>query len=184
EDAGMTSGCGMSAGATAFRLGLRGMTDEAEADIVERDVRLAGENKAQLHVAHISTAAALKAVRRGKRERLRVSCEITPHHFVLLDEDAGEYDMNFKMNPPLRARADREAMLAALADGAIDAIASDHAPHALHEKNVEFDRAPFGVIGLETALGLAISKLHVERRIPMTRMVELMSANPARIFGL
>jgi len=184
EDTRMTSGCVMSAGATAFRLGLRGMTDEAEADIVERDVRLAGENKAQLHVAHISTAAALKAVRRGKRERLRVSCEITPHHFVLLDEDAGEYDTNFKMNPPLRARADREAMLAALADGAIDAIASDHAPHAIHEKNVEFDHAPFGITGLESVLGLAIGELHVKKQLSLTRIIELLSANPARIFSM
>jgi len=184
EDTRATTGASMHAGANAFRLGLRGMSAAAEAEIVERDVKLATETRGQLHVAHISTAAALKAVRRGKRERVRVTCEITPHHFVLTDADVGAYNSNCKMNPPLRSAADREAMLAALADGAIDAIASDHAPHAPHEKNVEFDRAPFGVIGLETALGLAISKLHVERRIPMTRMVELMSANPARIFGL
>lgn len=184
EDTRATAGASMHSGATAFRLGLRGMSAAAEAEIVERDVKLATETRGQLHVAHISTAAALKAVRRGKRERARVTCEITPHHFVLTDADVGAYNSNCKMNPPLRSAADREAMLAALADGAIDAIASDHAPHAPHEKNVEFDRAPFGVIGLETALGLAISKLHVERRIPMTRMVELMSANPARIFGL
>jgi len=184
EDTRATAGASMHSGATAFRLGLRGMSAAAEAEIVERDVKLATETRGQLHVAHISTAAALKAVRRGKRERVRVTCEITPHHFVLTDADVGAYNSNCKMNPPLRSAADREAMLAALADGAIDAIASDHAPHAPHEKNVEFDRAPFGVIGLETALGLAISKLHVERRIPMTRMVELMSANPARIFGL
>ena len=184
EDTRATAGASMHSGATAFRLGLRGMSAAAEAEIVERDVKLATETRGQLHVAHISTAAALKAVRRGKRERARVTCEVTPHHFVLTDADVGAYNTNCKMNPPLRSAADREAMLAALADGAIDAIASDHAPHAPHEKNVEFDRAPFGVIGLETALGLAISKLHVERRIPMTRMVELMSANPARIFGL
>ena len=184
EDTRMTAGCVMNAGPTAFRLGLRGMTAEAEAEIVERDVRLAGETKAHLHVAHISTAAALKQLRRGKRERLRVTTEITPHHFVLLDENIGEYDANFKMNPPLRSRADREAMLAALADGAIDAIACDHAPHALHEKNVEFDRAPFGITGLETALGLAIGELHVRRQLSLARLVELLSTNPARIFNL
>jgi len=184
EDTHMTAGCTMNAGPTAFRLGLRGMTAEAEAEVVERDIRLASETKAHLHVAHISTAAALKAVRRAKRERLRVSCEITPHHFVLLDEDVGNYDTNFKMNPPLRSRDDREAMLVALADGAIDAIASDHAPHAIHEKNVEFDRAPFGITGLETALGLAIGELHVRKQISLARIVELLSTNPARIFSL
>jgi dihydroorotase len=184
EDTRVTAGASMHAGATAFRLGLRGMNAAAEAEMVERDVKLAAETRGQLHVAHISTAAALKAVRRGKRERARVTCEITPHHFALTDEAVGAYNTDCKMNPPLRSAADREAMLAALADGAIDAIASDHAPHAPHEKNVEFDRAPFGVIGLETALGLTISKLHVERRIPMTRIVELLSTNPARIFGL
>ncbi|HEV2112799.1 MAG TPA: dihydroorotase [Terriglobales bacterium] len=184
EDTRMTSGCVMNAGPTAFRLGLRGMTAEAEAEVVERDVRLAGETKAHLHVAHISTAATLKQVRRGKRERLRVTCEITPHHFVLIDENVRDYDANFKMNPPLRSRADREAMLAALADGAIDAIASDHAPHAIHEKNVEFDRAAFGITGLETALGLAIDELHAKRQMSLTRIVELFSTNPARIFSL
>ncbi|MFI5087950.1 MAG: dihydroorotase family protein, partial [Terriglobales bacterium] len=137
-----------------------------------------------LHVAHLSTAAALKAVRRGKRDHIHVTCEVTPHHFTLLDENVGEYDSNFKMNPPLRSAADREALLAALADGAIDAIATDHAPHAVHEKEVEFDRAPFGIIGLETALALAITRLHREKNIPLRRLVELLSTNPARIMNL
>ncbi len=138
----------------------------------------------RLHVAHVSTAAALKAVRRGKRDRVRVTCEATPHHFSLIDEDVGEYDSNFKMNPPLRSSADREALLAAIADGAVDAIATDHAPHAAHEKQVEFDRAPFGVIGLETALALAITRLHRQRNIPLRRLVELLSTNPAKIMNL
>lgn len=184
EDTRLTSGCVMNAGASAFRLGLRGMGDQPEASVVERDVRLAAETRGHLHVAHISTAAALKSVRRGKRERVHVTCEVTPHHFTLIDEDIMDYDTRFKMNPPLRSRADREAIVAALADGAIDAIASDHAPHAAHEKNVEFDRAPFGITGLETALALAITKLHLERRLPLVRIVELMSTNPARIFNL
>jgi len=184
EDTRVTQGCVMNAGAAAVRLGLRGMPAEAEAGVVERDIRLAGQTKAHLHVAHISTLAALKAVRRGKRERVRVTCEITPHHFVLTDEDVGDYNTNTKMNPPLRSHADREAMLAALADGGIDCIATDHAPHASHEKNVEFDRAPFGITGLETALGLAITKLHVEKKIPLTRIVELLSSNPAKLLGL
>jgi dihydroorotase len=184
EDTRLTQGCVMNTGAAAVRLGLRGMPAEAEASVVERDIRLAGQTKAHLHVAHISTLAALKAVRRGKRERVRVTCEITPHHFVLTDEDVGDYNTYAKMNPPLRSHADREAMLAALADGGIDCIATDHAPHAAHEKNVEFDRAPFGITGLETALGLAITKLHVEKKIPLARIVELLSSNPAKLIGL
>ncbi len=184
EDTRQTKGCVMNAGATAVRLGLRGMPAEAEAGVVERDIRLAAQTKAHLHVAHISTLAALKAVRRGKRERVHVTCEITPHHFVLTEEDVGDYNTHAKMNPPLRSHADREAMLAALADGGIDCIATDHAPHAAHEKNVEFDRAPFGITGLETALGLVITKLYIEKKIPLTRIVELLSTNPARLIGL
>ncbi|MFZ0950410.1 MAG: amidohydrolase family protein, partial [Candidatus Sulfotelmatobacter sp.] len=112
------------------------------------------------------------------------SCEVTPHHFTLLDQDVGEYNTNFKMNPPLRSAADREAILVALADGTVDAIATDHAPHATHEKQVEFERAAFGITGLETALALAITKLHREHKIPLTRIVELFTAGPARVFDL
>jgi dihydroorotase len=135
-------------------------------------------------VAHLSTSDALKAVRRGKRAKARVTCEVTPHHFVLLDEDVGEYNTNFKMNPPLRSATDREAILVALADGTVDAIATDHAPHASHEKQVEFEHAAFGITGLETALALAITKLHRENKIPLTRIVELLTAGPARVFDL
>jgi dihydroorotase len=184
EDCRMTEGSAMNAGLTAFRLGLRGWPAEAESSIVERDIRLAAETKARYHVAHLSTAAALRAVRKAKRDHLRVSCEITPHHFTLLDEDVGKYDTNFKMNPPLRAREDREALLAGLADGAVDCVATDHAPHAAHEKNQEFDRAPFGITGLETALGLCVSVLHYRHNIPLQRIVELLSAGPARVMGL
>ncbi len=184
EDTRLTAGATMNDGPMAFRLGLRGMPAEAESRIVERDIELARAAQAHLHVAHLSTAAALKAVRRGKRDHIHVTCEVTPHHFTLLDENIGEYDSNFKMNPPLRSAADREALLAALADGAIDAIATDHAPHAEHEKQVEFDRAPFGIIGLETALALAITRLHREKNIPLRRLVELLSTNPGRIVNL
>lgn len=184
EDTRLTEGCPMNDGPTAFRLGLRGWKSEAEAAIVERDVELARQTGAQLHVAHISTAGALKAVRRGKRNRSKVSCEITPHHFTLIDENVGEYDTNCKMNPPLRSAADREALLVGLTDGSIDAIATDHAPHAPHEKDVEFDRARFGIIGLETALGLAITHLQRARKLPLARIVELFATNPARIAGL
>jgi dihydroorotase len=167
EDCRMTKGSVMNSGPAAFRLGLRGWPVEAESGIIERDIRLAAETKARYHVAHLSTAA-----------------EITPHHFTLLDEDVGEYDTNYKMNPPLRSREDREALLAGLADGAVDCVATDHAPHAAHEKNQEFDRAPFGITGLETALGLCVSVLHYRHNIPLRRIVELLSANPARVMGL
>src|SRR6266849_3325858 len=185
EDTRATEGCSMNDGPTAFRLGLRGMKASAEASIVDRDVQLAQQfSGARLHVAHLSTADALKAVRRGKRSKAHVTCEVTPHHFTLTDESIGEYDTNFKMNPPLRSASDREALLVALADGTVDAIATDHAPHAPHEKIIEFERALFGIIGLETALGMAITRLHREQKIPLARIVELFTAGPARVVGL
>ena len=185
EDTRVTENCSMHAGPTSFRLGLRGMTAVAEASIVDRDVNLAQQiREARLHVAHLSTADALKAVRRGKRAKARVTCEVTPHHFTLIDENVGEYDTNFKMNPPLRSGADREAILVALADGTVDAIATDHAPHAAHEKQVEFERASFGITGLETAMALAITQLHREHKVPLSRIVELFTAGPARVFDL
>ena len=185
EDTRLTENCSMHAGPTSFRLGLRAMPAAAEALIVDRDVTLAQQiRESRLHVAHLSTAEALKAVRRGKRAKARVTCEVTPHHFTLIDENVGEYDTNFKMNPPLRSAADREAIIVALADGTIDAIATDHAPHASHEKQVEFERASFGITGLETALALAITKLHSEHKISLPRLVELFTAGPARVFDL
>lgn len=185
EDTRMTANCSMHAGARSFRLGLRGMTAAAEASIVERDVQLAMQiPNARLHVAHLSTADALRAVRRGKRAKARVTFEVTPHHFVLSDEDMRDYDSNYKMNPPLRSPSDREAILVALADGSVDAIATDHAPHAAHEKEMEFERAAFGITGLETALALAITRLHVAKRIPLQRIVELFTSGPARCFDL
>src|SRR6202041_2425243 len=185
EDTRLTENASMNEGPTSFRLGLRGMPAAAEANIVDRDVALAQQiRESRLHVAHLSTSDALKAVRRGKRAKARVTCEVTPHHFTLLDENVGEYDTNFKMNPPLRAASDREAILVALADGTVDAIATDHAPHALHEKQVEFERAAFGITGLETALALAITKLHREHKIPLNRIVDLFTAGPARVFDL
>ena len=185
EDTRMTERCSMNDGPTSFRLGLRGMKAAAESSIVERDVQLAQQfTGARLHVAHLSTADALKAVRRGKRSKSRVTCEVTPHHFALTDQDVGDYDTNFKMNPPLRSAEDREAMVVALADGTVDAIATDHAPHALHEKIIEFERAAFGITGLETALGLAVTCLYRDHKIPLGRIVELFTAGPARVFSL
>jgi dihydroorotase len=184
EDTRLTAGGQLHDGPTAFRLGLRGMPAAAETTIVERDIELARVTGAHLHVAHVSAASAIEAIRRGKRQGVRVTCEVTPHHFTLADSDLSGYDTRFKMNPPLRSAADREALWAGLADGTVDAIATDHAPHAMHEKLVEFDRAPFGVIGLETALALAITVLHRGRHLPLRRIVELLSANPARLFKL
>jgi dihydroorotase len=185
EDTRMTEHCSMNDGPTSFRLGLRGMKAAAEGSIVERDVQLAQQfTGTRLHVAHLSTADALKAVRRGKRSKARITCEVTPHHFSLIDADVAEYDTNFKMNPPLRSASDREAILVALADGTVDAIATDHAPHAPHEKIIEFERALFGVTGLETALALAITRLHREHRIPLARIVELFTAGPARVVDI
>lgn len=185
EDTRQTKDSSMNESATSFRLGLRGMSDMAEAAIVDRDVQLAQQfNGARLHVAHLSTAEALKSVRRGKRNRARVTCEVTPHHFALTDADVRDYDTNFKMNPPLRSAADHEALLVALADGTVDAIATDHAPHAAHEKIIEFERAAFGITGLETALGLAITVLHLRRKISLSRIVELLTSGPARVIDL
>jgi dihydroorotase len=185
EDTRLTEHGSMHEGRTSFRLGLRGMSSAAEANIVDRDVHLAQQiRESRLHVAHLSTSEALKAVRRGKRARARVTCEVAPHHFTLIDKDVGEYDTNFKMNPPLRSASDCEAILVALADGTVDAIATDHAPHASHEKQVEFERAAFGITGLETALALAITRLHRDHRIPLSRIVELFTSGPARVFDL
>lgn len=185
EDTRMTENCSMNDGPTSFRLGLRGMKAVAESSVVERDIQLAQQfTGARIHVAHISTADALKAVRRGKRGKARVTCEVTPHHFSLIDADVGDYNANCKMNPPLRSIADREAIVVGLTDGTIDAIATDHAPHATHEKIIEFERALFGITGLETALALAITRLHREHKIPLTRIVELFTAGPARVIDL
>jgi dihydroorotase len=185
EDTRMTEGASLNEGRVSFRLGLHGMKAEAEASIIERDAHLAQQfTGARLHVAHLSTAEGLKAVRKGKRGKARITCEVTPHHFALIDADVGDYNTYCKMNPPLRAPEDREALLAALADGTIDAIATDHAPHAAHEKDVEFERALFGITGLETALGLAITQLHRDRKIPLARIVDLFTAGPARVVGL
>ena len=184
EDSRHTAGCSMNLGPTSFRLGLRGMPGSAESDIVRRDIALARETGAHVHVAHISTEDAMEAVRQAKKAGIRATAEVTPHHFTLVDENVGEFDTHYKMNPPLRSVADRDAMIAGIVDGTIDAIATDHAPHAFHEKQVEFERAAFGIIGLETALPIAITALHHHFQLPLWRIVELLSSNPARVFSL
>ncbi len=184
EDTNVTVGCSMNCGATSFRLGVHGMPNSAESSIVERDIKLARETKGHVHVAHLSTHEALEAVRRAKKAKLRVTAEVTPHHFTLIDENVGEFDTNYKMNPPLRSAADRDALIAGILDGTIDAIATDHAPHAFHEKQVEFERAAFGIAGLETALPIVLTVLHHHFKLPLWRIVELLATNPARIFSL
>ena len=187
EDTRMTKGASMNLGPVSFKLGLRGMAPEAESSVVERDIRLVAELREMhphLHVAHTSTAAAVNAVRQARRNGLRVTCEVAPHHFLLTEEHVGLYDTHAKMNPPLRSAADRDAMIEGLLDGVVDAIATDHAPHAQHEKEVEFEYAPNGITGLETALGLSIRWLHREWKMPLGRVLGLMSAQPAALLGL
>ena len=186
EDTRLTAGCSMNAGPLSFRLGLRGMTVEAESEIVRRDLALLREIertehlRPHLHVQHVSTARALTAIREAKCQGLHVTCEVAPHHFTLTEEAVANYDTNAKMNPPLRSEADRQAVIEALLDGTVDAIATDHAPHTRDEKEVEFERAPNGITGLETALGLALRVLHRQHGMPLTRIIALMSSNPAR----
>ena len=165
-------------------LGLRGIPGAAEEVMVERDVTLAGLTRGRVHIAHLSAAGSLRAVRSGKDRGIQVTCEVTPHHFVLTDEALRGYDTNVKMNPPLRAAADVAAMLEGLADGTVDAIATDHAPHHADEKAVEFDRAPFGITGLETAVSMALDRLVHRGVVTIARLVELLSVNPARILSV
>jgi dihydroorotase len=183
EDVSLAHGAVMREGVTSTRLGLRGMPAAAESVCVARDVQLAELTGARLHIAHLSARASLELVRGAKKRGLKASCEVTPHHFTLIDEDV-QYDSRFKMNPPLAAREDRDALLAGLADGTVDAIATDHAPHEPALKDVEFDRAPFGILGFETALALALEQLVQSGRITLMRMVELFTTGPARVLGM
>jgi dihydroorotase len=171
-------------GAVAASLGLRGIPGAAEAITASRDILLAEMTGGHVHIAHMSAWTTLEAVRQGKRRGVKVTCEVCPHHFTLTDDLlAGPvpYDTDAKMNPPLREARDRDAMIAGIVDGTVDAIATDHAPHHHDEKNVEFDRAPFGIVGLETAVSLTLDRLVHPGLIALSRMVELLSVNPARI---
>jgi dihydroorotase len=171
----------------ASALGLRGIPGEAESIMALRDISLAELTRGVVHIAHMSARQTLDAVRYGKSRGARVTCEVTPHHFVLTDEMLKApiaYDTNVKMNPPLREAADRDAMLAGIADGSVDVIATDHAPHHADEKHVEFDRAPFGITGLETAVSLCFDRLVHAGIVSIARLVELLSVNPARILNV
>ena len=183
EDVSLAAGAVMRDGITSARLGLPGMPAAAESVCVARDVQLADLTGARLHIAHLSAKASLEQVRWAKQRGLRVTCEVTPHHFTLIDEDV-QYDSRYKMNPPLAACEDRKALLAGLADGAVDAIATDHAPHEPALKDVEFDRAPFGILGFETALALALEQLVHTKALSLSRLVELFTTGPARVLGI
>ena len=183
EDVSLAAGAVMREGVTSTRLGLRGMPAAAESVCVARDVQLAQLTEARLHVAHLSAKGSLEQVCAAKAQGLRVSCEVTPHHFTLIDEDV-KYDSRFKMNPPLASREDRDALIAGIADGAVDVIATDHAPHEPALKDVEFDRAPFGILGFETAIALTLEQLVHTRKISLARMVELFTTGPARVLGM
>ena len=171
-------------GPVAASLGLRGIPGVAEAITAGRDILLAEMTGGHIHIAHMSAWTTIEAVRQGKSRNVNVTCEVCPHHFTLTDDLLAEpiaYDTNAKMNPPLREVKDRDAMIAGIVDGTVDVIATDHAPHHYDEKNVEFDRAPFGIVGLETAISITLDKLVHPGLISVSRMVELMSVNPAKI---
>ena len=184
EDKSLSHGGVMHEGKISLLLGLKGMPALAEEIDAVRDIILAKETGAHIHIAHVSTRGAIEAVRRAKNEGINVTCEVAPHHFTLTDKDVEGYDTNTKMAPPLRSEDHLEAILEGLKDGTIDAIATDHAPHHADEKSLEYDRAPFGITGLETAVGLALTKLVHTGTIDLSRLVELCSANPARILKL
>src|SRR5580692_3597728 len=183
EDVSLAAGAVMREGVASTRLGLPGMPAAAESVCVARDVQVAELTGARLHIAHLSAKASLEQVRLAKQNGLRVTCEVTPHHFTLIDEDV-TYDSRYKMNPPLAAREDRQALLEGLADGTVDAIATDHAPHEPALKDVEFDKAPFGILGFETALALSLEQLVHSGRLSLMRMVELFTTGPARVLGI
>jgi len=167
----------MHEGVYSTRLGLKGIPAAAEEAMVSRDLILAEMTGSKYHVAHLSTRRSLERVREAKSRGLRITAEVTPHHFTLTDSAVADYDTNAKMNPPLRSSDDLAAIVEGISDGTIDAIASDHAPHHVNLKMLEFDRAAFGITGLETAVGLALTKLP----LPITRLIELFSINPQKI---
>jgi dihydroorotase len=186
EEPGLAEGASMNEGPVSTILGLKGNPPAGEAIMVERDVLLAELAHGRVHIAHISTAASVDSVRRGKARGVRVTAEATPHHLFLTDQavrDSG-YDTSTKMNPPLRGEADRQAVIEGLRDGTIDCIVTDHAPHCIDDKKVEFDHAAFGVIGLETAVPLCLDRLVAAGVLDLPRLVTLLSANPARVLGL
>lgn len=184
QDLPLTRGAVMNEGFVSTTLGLGGWPRIAEEIMVSRDLMLAEYTGGAYHVAHLSTAGSAALVRQAKARGIRVTCEVTPHHLVLTDEAVRSYDTSTKMNPPLRTTEDLEALRAALKDGTIDAIATDHAPHSFDEKQVEFQAAPFGIVGLETALGLSVTALVMTGTLSLVELIRKFSTNPRRILGL
>jgi len=183
EDASLAEGGQMHEGSVSSSLGLAGQPREAEEVVVARDLAVAKLTAGRLHLCHLSSAGSVEMVRRAKAEGLRVTAEVTPHHLVFGEADLVTYDTNMKMKPPLRSEGDRRALRTALADGTIDVVATDHAPHAVEEKEAEFDQAPFGTIGLETALAALLTHLVEPGVLSLSRAIEAMSTAPARILG-
>ncbi|MFH1032950.1 MAG: dihydroorotase [Pseudomonadota bacterium] len=183
EDTRLSAGGVMHEGPTATRLGLKGIPHQAEVICVERDLNLARLSGARVHIAHVSCQGSLEAVARAKDAGLAVTCETAPHYLMLRDQDVGDYDTNFKMNPPLRTAEDIRALRRGLAEGIIDAVATDHAPHSVLEKEVEFDQAAFGVVGLETALGVVL-QLVEEGSLSLGQAIARLTSSPARVLGL
>ena len=184
EDHHLFSGGHIHEGEMSTRLGLPGIPSIAETITIARDIELARFTGARIHIAHISTERSVELVRRAKEEGVRITCEVTPHHLILTDKELVNYDTDLKVNPPLRTQADVEALRKALMDGTIDAIASDHAPHSIEEKDVEFDAAPFGMIGLETMLGLIITKIVGEKVGSLKEMLSKMAVAPRKILNI
>jgi dihydroorotase len=184
QEMSMTKGGVMNEGSVSTALGLPGMPSLAEDIMVSRDIQICRYTRGQYHVAHLSTAGAVDLVRRGKGEGVNVTCEVTPHHFTLTDEAVRGYNTNTKMNPPLRTSSDVEAVRKGLRDGTIDVIATDHAPHSFDEKEVEFQFAPFGIVGLETAIGIIVTELVQSGVLTLAQMIEKLSVNPRRILHL
>jgi dihydroorotase len=183
EDLDMVADGVMNEGKVSTRLGLKGIPNAAESIMVKRDVELSELTQVPVHIAHVSTEQSVEIIRSGKKRGIPVTAETAPHYFVLTDEDVGEYNTNAKMNPPLRSQRDREAIKEGLADGTIDVIASDHAPHSSIEKDVEFDQAANGIIGLETSLSISL-KLVQDKVLSIQTLIEKMSKKPARILGI
>jgi dihydroorotase len=183
EELSLVNGGSMNEGEVSTSYGIKGIPNTAESVMVIRDITLAEQTDSKVHFCHISTHESIEAIRQAKKRGVKVSCETAPHYFTLIDEDIKDYNTNFKMNPPLRFRKDREAVITGLKDGTIDLIASDHAPHSIEDKDVQFDKAPFGIVGLETSLSLS-SKLVQDKVLTMEELIIKMSKNPAKIIGL
>jgi dihydroorotase len=184
EDKALSGNGVMNKGFISTKMGLRGIPRESEYEAIRRDIDLAGKTKASIHIAHVSCKESVDIIRKAKRAGVRVTAETAPHYFSLTEDCCVTYDTNTKMNPPLRSKEDAEALKKGLSDGTIDVIATDHAPHTDSEKDVEFDFAPFGIIGLETALSLSVTELVDAGVLSWSGLIGKLSSNPAGILGI